>query len=88
MKIKESYILKKVMGSYMVMTTDCDSPNINVMQTINETGAFLWSLLEKDTTIEEMVKKMVAEYEIDEETAKRDITAFVDKLRNAQILSE
>lgn len=86
MRIKPGYILKKVMGSYMVMNTDIDSPDINAMQTLNETGAFLWTLLEQDTTKEAMAEALIKEYEVDKATAERDIEAFVKKLENSNLI--
>lgn len=85
MKIKSGYIVKKVMGSYMLVSTSGEE---STMQTLNETGAFLWSLLEEDTTVESMTEKMVAEYEIDAPTAKNDIEAFTEKLRLSGLLEE
>jgi hypothetical protein len=85
LKIKPGYIVKKVMGSYMLVSTSGEE---STMQTLNETGAFLWSLLEEDTTVESMTEKMVAEYEIDAPTAKNDIEAFTEKLRLSGLLEE
>lgn len=85
MKIKPGYIVKKVMGSYMLVSTSGEE---STMQTLNETGAFLWSLLEEDITVESMTEKMVAEYEIDAPTAKNDIEAFIEKLRLSGLLEE
>lgn len=84
MKIKNGFTLKKVMGSYMIVSTTDES--FNNVQTMNETGAFLWELLKEDTTIDSMSQKVAEEYEIDEETAKRDIEAFVDKLKSAGLI--
>lgn len=86
MKIKPSYILKKVMGSYMVMNTDVNASDINAMQTLNETGAFLWTLLEQDTTKEAMAEALIKEYEVDKATAERDVEAFVKKLENSNLI--
>lgn len=85
LKIKPGYIVKKVMGSYMLVSINGED---STMQTLNETGAFLWSLLESDTTADEMAEKMTAEYDIDLATAKSDIEAFAEKLRSAGLLEE
>lgn len=85
LKIKPGYIVKKVMGSYMLVSINGED---STMQTLNETGAFLWSLLECDTTVESMAEKMTAEYDIDLATAKSDIEAFMEKLRSANLLEE
>lgn len=85
MKAKSGYIVKKVMNSYMLVSPEGES---TTMQTMNETGAFLWSLLEEDTTIEEMTQKMVAEYDVDRDRAKGDVEAFVKKLQASGLLAE
>ncbi len=85
MKAKDGYIVKKVMGSYMLVSTEDEG---RTMQTMNETGAFLWELLASDTTVDEMAEKLTAEYEVDAESAKTDIEAFVEKLRASNLLDE
>lgn len=84
MKIKDGFMLKKVMGSYMIISTDDTA--VNNMQTLNETGAFLWNLLSSETTEAELLQKLRSEYEVDEETAKADICAFVSSLAKAGLL--
>lgn len=85
MKIKSGYIVKKVMGSYMLVSTNGEE---STMQTMNETGAFLWNLLTNDTTVEEMTEKIVSEYDIDPVSAKGDIEAFLQKLKASNLLDE
>ncbi|MBQ7876472.1 MAG: PqqD family protein [Clostridia bacterium] len=87
MKIKDGFILKKVMGSYMIVCID-DSMSISGMQTLNETGAFLWDALSESTTEDALLKKMLAEYDVDETTAKNDITAFVAALKKSNLLED
>ncbi|MBR5535494.1 MAG: PqqD family protein [Clostridia bacterium] len=85
MKIKPGYILKKVMGSYMLVST---AGEVNTMQTMNETGAFLFALLQEGMTVDAMAEKMVSEYEVDSATAKKDIEKFVSQLKQAGLLDE
>ncbi len=86
MKIKDGYVLKKVMGRYMIVSLREDG--MNHMQTLNETGAFLWDLLNRDSTVEEMTEKLTAEYETDSETARADIETFIGALRASSLLEE
>lgn len=85
MKIKSGYVLKKVMGSYMIVSLTGET---NQMQTTNETGAFLWGLLEKGATEEDLLSAITAEYDTDESIAKADIDAFIKKLKDASLLDE
>lgn len=88
MKVKDGYIIKKVMGSYMIVYTGDGDAICDSMRTLNETGAFLWSLLQSDTTKEEMCEKLVAEYEVDASVAMKDIDAFISKLHSANLIEE
>jgi len=54
--------------------------------TISGVGTRLFELLAEDTSLEELVGTIVDEYEVDPETARRDIEAFLDRLRDAQLL--
>jgi len=51
-------------------------------------GAFVLQLLEKDKTVTmvEVVEAVVASFEVDEESAKQDMTSFVDELVRKGVL--
>lgn len=86
MRIKEGFILRQVAGNYIVIAVGDEAVDFNGMITINETGAFLWEILSKGATKEEMLEKLMAEYDVDEETAKKDITDFLIKLNDGKLL--
>ncbi len=87
MKIKDGFILREVAGSYLVVAVGARVKDFNGMVNLNETGAFLWKLLEKGATEEEAVAELLKEYDVDEETAKADVKAFVSKLTEAGLLA-
>ena len=86
MKIKDGFILRQVAGNYIVIAVGDEAVDFNGMITVNETGAFLWNILASGATKEEMLEKLMAEYEVDEETAKKDITDFLIKLNDGKLL--
>lgn len=88
MKLKDGIILKKVMGNYMVISTVGTYSHVDSMQTVNETGAFLWSYLEKGASEDELVGALLAEFEVTEDEARRDVAAFVGKVREAGLLTD
>ena len=85
MKIKEGFLLRQVAGQTVVLPTG-DELDLNMMITLNGTGAFLWELLQNETTEEEMVKALLAEYDVDEARARESVAAFVNKLRENEFL--
>lgn len=54
--------------------------------TIGGVGTRVFELLAEDRSIEDLIGVIVDEYEIDPDIARRDIQAFLDKLRDAQLL--
>lgn len=86
MKIKEGFVLRKVADKYMVVPLGSKVKDFASIININETGAFLWSLLSDEKTLEELVLAVTSEYEVDEETATKSIERFVKKLKDSDIL--
>lgn len=86
MKIKEEYILKEVAGNFIVVAVGNAALDFNGVITLNETGAFLWKQLKKETTEAELTEALMNEYEIDKDSANKDVSRFIDKLKEADIL--
>lgn len=81
-------MLRTVAGCSVVVAVGMSTMDFNGMINLNDTGAFLWKKLEGGASEEELVSAMLSEYDVDEETAKRDISAFLDKLKEADLLCE
>lgn len=79
MKIKDGFLLRQVAGQNVVLPAG-DTLDLNVMITLNETGAFLWERLQQETTEEELVQALLGEYEVSEAVAASAVAAFVKKL--------
>ena len=86
MKLKSGFVLRQVAGEYVVIPTGSDL-NLNVMINLNETGAFLWKLLETETNEDAMVAALLAEYDVDEAAARTHVVAFVNKLKEHDFLA-
>ena len=50
MKIKDGFLLKKIAGSTVVVPVGDTLVNLQLMLSLNESGAFLWQQLQKDST--------------------------------------
>lgn len=81
MKIKDGFLLRQVAGENVVLPTGGDL-DLNMMITLNDTGAFLWMQLKNDTDEAQLVSALLAEYDVDAETAKNCVAAFVKKLND------
>ena len=79
MKIKDGFVLREVAGDIVVIPSG-DTLDLNMMITLNETGRFLWMILEKGAEKSDLVKALTDEYEVSAEDAQAHIDAFVAKL--------
>lgn len=79
-------MLRKVADTYVVVPVGDAVAEFNGMINLNEAGAFLWQLLESETTAEQVVEGLLQQYEVDEATAKRDVDNFINELKTAKLL--
>ena len=62
--------------------------DVHGMIALNETGAFIWQLMEEERTEEEIVGKLLEEYEVDRDTAAGALGRFRAKLAEEGVLGE
>ena len=86
MKLKEGFLLRQVAGQTVVLPTG-DELDLNMMITLNDTGAFLWERLTQETDEDALVAALLAEYDVDEATARRSVQRFVGKLSDNGFLA-
>lgn len=86
MKIKSGFILREVADNYIVVAVGDRVKEFNGLINLNSTGAFLWKILENGADEDRLVAALLEEYEIDEETAKKDVSAFVAKIKEAKLV--
>ncbi|MCD8158676.1 MAG: PqqD family protein [Clostridiales bacterium] len=88
MKIKKGFMLRKIQNTAVVVPFGADSVDFNNIMNLNETGAFIWSKLESDTTEDAVVKALTSQYDIDEISAKTDVAEFIETLRKNGLIEE
>ena len=80
MKIIKEFILREIAGEIILVPTGETTQQFNGLITLSDTARFIWENIERADSFEDLVKMMLEEYEIDEETAKRDAYNFIDQL--------
>lgn len=85
MKIKEGFLLREVAGNTVVVPIGDEAVEFNGVITINETGKFIWELMQEGIEKEDLLVKFMKEYDVSEEEAKNDIKAFIQILLDNNI---
>jgi len=88
MKIKDGFAKREIAGSHIVVPVGKTAMEFNAMITLNESGAFYWDIFQKDITIDEAVKLILEEYEVDEARARADVEKFVSMLKENDLMEE
>ena len=86
MKIKNGFVVREIAGQCIVVALGEASKSFNGMIRLNETGTFIWSMLEKGAEIDDIVNAVVEEYDAKLETVRSDVERFVSTLNSAGIL--
>lgn len=86
MKIKDGFMLREIAGSWVVIPIGQRVVEFNGLMSLNESGALIWNMLEKGADIDDLVNYILSEYNIDEETAKADISEIVDLMKSKGLL--
>ncbi len=87
MKIKEGFVMEKVGDGYLAVAVGERADEFSGLVKMNETGAFLWRLIENENlTNEELLEKILAEYDVEADIARADINKFEKQLREGGIL--
>lgn len=88
MKIKEGFILRRIAGEMVVVPVGEMMVSFNRILSLSDTGAFIWQLLaENDLSKDEILERMLDEYEVDRQLAARDIDRFIASLQAADLLA-
>lgn len=80
MKRNENFLLRQVAGKQVVVPVGKAAAEFPGMITLNDTGAFLWELLQTEQTMDSLAAAVTEKYEVSAETALEDTKKFVEKL--------
>ena len=80
MKIKKNpdLIMRNIAGECVLIPPGELAAKFNGMITLNATGKFIWEHMDKVSSYEELTTLMLEAFEVDEETAARDVKGFVE----------
>ena len=86
MRAKKDIIERNIAGEYILVPVGSAAIDIHGMISLSESGHLLWQRLSTDATEDELVSALLAEYDVDEATARADVSAFVEKLKTVGLL--
>ncbi len=88
MKAKGGFVLRHIMDEYILMPTGENISKFKGTILLNEVSAFLWEKLQKPVSREDLLTALLDEYEVDPETAGRDLDATLEKFRSFSVIED
>ena len=86
MEIKKELIKRTIADDVILVPVGKTVLSSNGLFVLNELGGFLWDLLPGARDAEELLQRVLQEYDVDEATARADIEEFLNALRSMDIL--
>lgn len=86
MNIKKELIKREIAGDTILVPVGKSVYDSNGLFALNELGAFLWDRLPQAKDREDLLAAVLAEYEVTEAEAARDLDEFLSRLQEYGIL--
>lgn len=87
MRAKPGFKLRTVCGENIIVAEGEENIDFSNIISMNESSAYLWqNIQEKEFTHEDLVKLLLDEYEVDENTALADVKVLTDLWNQAGII--
>lgn len=88
MRVKDGFMLREIAGSWVVVPLGERVVQFNGLISLTETSALIWKMIEQGFDKEAILRKMLQEYDIDEQTASQDIDEFLSTCINKGLMEE
>ena len=86
MKIKLDFVLREIAGDLLLVPAGKTALDLNGMIILNEVGGEVWKLLPQVADEEELISRLLEEYDVEEAVLRKDVEAFLGELRALNIL--
>ena len=86
MKIKEGFVLRRVLDEAIVIATGEMSKSFHGMIKLNDSGADIWEWVAEGLDEASVAKKLAEKYELSEEKALADTKAMVSQMADAGLI--
>lgn len=88
MRIVPGFIVRQIADQVVAIPTGQSARTLSGLVALNDSGRFLFDLLQSPRTEEELIAAMQETYEVDAPTARADVAEFLQILRQNQLLDE
>jgi hypothetical protein len=81
-------VTRKTGNEYVLVPIANNIADMNSVYTLNETGAFIWDLIDGNRNLEEIIKALTEEYDINQQSASEDVLSLIKNMSNYLIINK
>lgn len=87
MKLKYNFVMNKVADKNVAVAVGADSEKFNGFIKMNDTGAYIFNMLKKDVTEDEIVASLEKEYEgVTKQELLYTVKEFIVRLKESDVI--
>lgn len=88
MRLISGFTVRNILGETIAVPSQEAARQLSGLASLNETGGFLFHLLETEQTEDTLITAMTDKYDVDDQTAAADVQSFLQILRENHLLIE
>lgn len=88
MKLKSKYVLRTIADKTIAIALEKGDEATDGVITLNETGAFIFGLINEGADFDTITDKFFGEYNVSREEAEKAVEDFVEYLKNSDLLED
>ena len=88
MKLRGEFVIRQVVDEVLAIPVGNTALEFNGMIMLNAVSRIIWESLSMGATNDEIVTAVTDKFEVSAEEARADITEFIDKLREINIIED
>lgn len=89
MRIKSGFELRDICGEHIVVAYGAENVDFTKLITLNESAAYLWKqVIDKDFCEEDLVRLLLAEYDVEKEQASADVKELLASWKNVGLVGD
>jgi len=82
----EAAVTRRIAGETVIVPVRNDVADLDSIYTLNETGSFVWDLIDGQRTVARLIDAVVAEFEVSPAVAATDVARLLASLREEGLL--
>ena len=88
MRAKQGFTIVEMAGDYMAMPTGSNMATFGGTVALNKVSAFLLQAMQTDISREDLLERMLNQYEVDRETTERDLEEILATFRKLGLIED